>query len=104
MIEKNWQGHPVDPDRVEQEVARLTDAVDEFAQAMKDKLVQKAREGWSGWDTPGAKDKIYHAMLAHGAGIPFAAGQEVDIANFAMMLWLWNQNRAGQAPRSETEA
>lgn len=101
MIDKNWQGIPPDANRVEQEIVRLNDAVDEFAAEMKAKLEQKAREGWSGWDSPGAKDKIYHAMLAQGAGIPFAVGQEVDIANFAMMLWLWNQGRTNTIPQGE---
>lgn len=101
MIDKNWQGFPPDASRVEQEIARLNNAVDEFAAAMKAKLEQKAREGWGGWDQLGAKDKIYHAMLAQGAGVPFANGQEVDIANLAMMLRLWNNHRVGMQEATE---
>ena len=29
-------------------------------------------------------------MLAQGAAVPLAKGQEVDIANLAMMLWRTN--------------
>lgn len=87
MIDKNWQGITPDPERVEQEIIRLNEAVDEFARAMKAKLAQKAHEGWTGWDQPESSLKIWNAMLAQGAAIPLARGQEVDIANLAMMLW-----------------
>jgi hypothetical protein len=93
MMNKNWQDKKPDPVWVDKETARLSGAVDEFARAMKVKLEQKTREGWNGWDRIGAKEKIYHAMLAHGAGVPFADGQEVDIANLAMMLWFWNNHQ-----------
>jgi hypothetical protein len=87
MINKNWQGVPLDPKFVEQEIKRLNEAVDAFAEAMKTKLAQKACEGWRGWDDEASTDKIYTTMLAHAAGIPLAKDQEVDIANLAMMLW-----------------
>jgi cellulase/cellobiase CelA1 len=90
VINKNWQDIPPDPAFVEQEISRLNEAVDHFAQAMKTKLAQKAREGWTGWDDQFSADKIYTTMLAHAAGIPLARGQEVDIANLAMMLWRFN--------------
>ncbi len=90
MIEKNWRGITPDPAWVAQEIERLDTTVDEFAAAMKAKLAEKAREGWTGWDDPGARDKIYTAMLAQGAAIKYAMGQEVDIANLAMMLWRLN--------------
>ena len=90
MIDKNWQGITQDPGRVDQEIVRLNEVVDEFAQAMKLKLAQKAREGWSGWDKPESSIKIWNAMLAQGAAVTLAKGQEVDIANLAMMLWKLN--------------
>jgi hypothetical protein len=90
VIDKNWQEVAPDPDWVRQEVARLNEAVDEFASAMKAKLAQKAREGWTGWDKPESGIKIWNAMLAQGAAVPLAKGQEVDIANLAMMLWRTN--------------
>jgi len=87
VIEKNWQGLPLDPSSLQEEIARLEAAVDAFAAAMKSKLAAKALEGRTGWDDPRVRDSIYTAMLAHAAGVPMAAGQEVDVANFAMMLW-----------------
>ena len=92
MIEKNWQEIPPDAQWVEQEINRLDEAVDAFAQQMKAKLEQKAREGWTGWDRPESSVKIWNAMLAQGAAIPLAKGQEVDIGNLAMMLWRLNGN------------
>lgn len=92
MIEKNWRGTPPDPAWVAQEIRRLDVAVDEFAAVMKAKLAEKAREGWTGWDDLGARDKMYTAMLAQGAAIKYARGQEIDIANLAMMLWRLNTN------------
>jgi len=80
VIDKNWQEIAPDPDWVRQEVARLDEAVDEFADAMKAKLSQKAHEGWTGWDKPESGIKIWNAMLAQGAAVTLARGQEVDIA------------------------
>ncbi len=91
MIEKNWHGVAPDPAWVEHEIERLERAVDEFADAMKAKLAEKARGGWTGWDNPQAKDNIYTAMLAQGAAIKYAKDQEIDIANLAMMLWRLNR-------------
>jgi hypothetical protein len=87
VIEKNWQGLPLDASLLQEEIARLDAAVDAFAEVMKSKLAAKAQEGRKGWDDPRARDAIYTALLAHAAGVPMAAGQEVDVANFAMMLW-----------------
>lgn len=94
VIDKNWQGVTPDPAWVQQEIARLNEVVDQFAAAMKAKLVEKAEEGWTGWDRPESSIKIWNAMLAQGAAVPLARGQEVDIANLAMMLWLLNGNHA----------
>ena len=91
MIVKNWEGIPPDPQWVSEEIDLLNAAVDQFAAAMKARLAQKAHEGWSGWNDPANANAIYTAMLAHGAGVPMAAGQEIDVANFAMMLWRFRQ-------------
>lgn len=93
MIEKNWRDLPTDPAWVEAEIQRLGSAVDEFSVAMKARLAEKAREGWRGWDDPSSRDAIYTTLLAHAAGVPLAARQEVDIANFAMMLWRMREGR-----------
>lgn len=86
MIVENWQGIPPDPAWVAAEIERLDAAVDEFAAAMKARFAEKAREGCRGWDDPAEAQTVYTDLLAHAAGIPLAAGQEVDIANFALML------------------
>lgn len=93
MIEKNWQGVPTDPAWIEAEMLRLEEAVNEFSEKMKARLIEKAKEGWRGWDDPAASNEIYTTMLAHAAGVPLAEGQEVDVANFAMMLWRLNRVR-----------
>lgn len=90
MIDKNWEGVVPDPEWVAQEIGRLNAAVDDFARAMKAKLAEKAQEGWTGWDHPASSIKIWNAMLAQGAAVPLARGQEADIANLAMMLWRLN--------------
>lgn len=90
MIDKNWQGKTPDPEWVLQEIARLNAVVDAFSVEMKLKLEQKVKEGWTGWDQPASKVKLWNAMLAQGAAIPLAQGQEADIANLAMMLWFLN--------------
>lgn len=57
-------------------------AVDQFAQAMKDKLriarEQKGRGGWQECSTP----DLVKMMFDH-----IAKGDMRDVANFAMMLW-----------------
>lgn len=91
MIVKNWQGIPPDPEWLQEEIGRLDAAVDQFAAAMKARLAEKAREGWTGSDDPSNVSDIHTALLAHAAGVPLAARQEVDVANFAMMLWRFRQ-------------
>lgn len=91
MVEKNWEGAPVDPAWVEAEINRLHAAVDAFSRVMKDRLAAKAREGWRGWDDSANAEAIYTSMLAHAAGIRLARGHEADIANYAMMLWRFSQ-------------
>lgn len=87
MVEKNPDGVVIDDATLQPEMARLSAAVDAFAEEMKARLHQKAREGRRGWDDPALRDEMYTAMLANGAGIPLATGHEAHIANFAMMLW-----------------
>lgn len=91
MIQKNWEGKPVDPALLETEIHRLNVAVDQFAVAMKARLAEKAGEGWTGWDDPEAAKEIWTTMLANGAATPLAKGHEADIANYAMMLWQINE-------------
>ena len=64
--------------------------VDAFAVAMKEKLLQKHREGFYGWNEQenlkGISDSLLiHATKQHELGI--MRREEVDIANLAMMMW-----------------
>lgn len=66
------------------EVERLEAAVDAFAEAMKAKLRQKHKEGYTGWDDPNSRPFI-QATLRYRATTP--VGEAVNIANCAMFLW-----------------
>lgn len=59
--------------------------VDQFAGAMKWKLAKKREEGRGGWsskeDCP--KDRLVMMMRDH-----LEKGDPIDVANFAMMLWV----------------
>lgn len=84
----NKNDTPLTPEQIEAEIAALNAAVDGFAEAMKAALTRKVRdENRTGWNDPSNADDYYKSLLAHAAGIRMAAGQEVNIANFAMFLW-----------------
>lgn len=82
MIEKTEL--PLD---VEAEMQRLDVLLEAFCKAMRGRLVKKVQEGRTGWDNPENRPKIHLSLLAHAAGVKLAAGEEEDIANFAMILW-----------------
>ncbi len=76
------------PDQINAELALLSDAVDAFAAAMKAELAGMVQdENRTGWRDRANAQGYYTKLLAHAAGVKLAAGQEVDIANFAMFLW-----------------
>ncbi len=87
MIHKNWQEKQIDQAWVKEEIDRINDVVDQFAMAMKERLAEKVREGRTGWSDKSSSDEIYNAMLAHAASTHLAHEREIDVANFAMMLW-----------------
>lgn len=64
------------------------EAVDRFAQALKEKLAQKRKQGYAGWDDPQQCSIEYLQELLHSH---LEKGDPVDVGNFAMMLW----NRGG---------
>jgi hypothetical protein len=63
------------------EIARLTKAVDDFAELMKIKLIKKAEKGYRGWDSNWCYGTILGKM--HNNRID---EDWVDVANLAMML------------------
>lgn len=66
---------------------RIDAALDAFTAAMRAKLHAKRMEGYFGWDDPTNSSVIYDMMLDHANR---GTGQEVDVANLAMMLW-WHR-------------
>jgi hypothetical protein len=93
MYANTHAGIAISPDAYDAEVRKIDEAVAAFSTEMKERLLHKLREGWRGWDDPANRQEIYQAMLAHGAAIPLAQGQEADIANFAMFLWYQRNGR-----------
>ena len=86
-------------DWIAEQERELNQLVDQFAQMMKAKLLEKAIEGRTGWNQIEQREQLWNAMLAHGAAIKFAVDQEIDVANFAMILWYQNATiakRGGQ--------
>lgn len=76
----------------------IFEAVDVFAEAMKEKLAKKERDGWEGWDEPGNEAGLKESMVDHilercicgGLRLrvkTFSSPNLVDIANFCMFLW-----------------
>ncbi len=68
----------------QEEIERLSQAVDEFAAEMKARLREQAIKGYRGWDDPAQYERIVAMMMQHAA---VAEGEEVDAANLAMILW-----------------
>jgi hypothetical protein len=68
----------------EEEIERLNRVVDAFATEMKVRLREQAIRGCRGWDDPASYRRISEMMMEHAAVSP---GQEVDVANLAMILW-----------------
>ena len=73
----------IDPE-TQEEISRLGRAVDAFASEMKARLREQAVKGYRGWDDPENYQRIVEMMVKHAA---VADGEEVDVANLAMILW-----------------
>jgi hypothetical protein len=73
----------IDPE-TQEEISRLGRAVDAFASEMKARLREQAIKGYRGWDDPENYQRIVEMMIKHAA---VADGEEVDVANLAMILW-----------------
>lgn len=57
-------------------------------------MARKAHEGRSGWDDPALRGAIVTDMIAHAICADKTPGQEVHVANFAMMLHFLNGSSA----------
>lgn len=90
---KNLKPHPHE--------VHVDDAgVDKLARAMKRKLAKKCREGFSGWDDPNDCDVEYLAELLIDE-VCHINPDPVDIANFAMMLYVRKGGKAALKKRSQ---
>lgn len=69
----------------QEEIQKLSAAVDAFATEMKARLHQKAVEGQRGWDNPASLDMLRDDLYCAATTNPL--GRTVDIANYAMFLW-----------------
>lgn len=81
------------------EKEKLCAAVDDFANAMKKRLLAKEKQGFSGWDSGditayAIPTRLFGKAAQLYALINYSPQQEkikdkllVDIANFAMMIW-----------------
>lgn len=63
------------------EIKLLNAAIDEFASLMKEKLTEKAKLGYRGWDDIKSRDIILDRLRNNLAKNDF-----VDVANLSMML------------------
>ena len=77
----------------------MLEGVDAFAVAMKEKLILKAFEGRHGGLDGSSRPNVAQSLEEHTQRAHGHAGQEVDIANLAMMLWVTrggDRNREGR--------
>ena len=72
------------------EEQRLIQAVDEFAEAMKNRLISKLNKGYTGWDDPTNKNGILSDIendVWNVIGGYHVKKHCVDAANRLMMIW-----------------
>jgi len=83
----------------DKEIKSLSKLVDLFAQAMKEKLIEKVEEDYYGWEDENDVPEWYlkEGLLEHVKKGPI--GQEVDIANLAMFLWNRKNEQQGRSGR-----
>jgi len=76
---------------LKEEIKELNRVVDEFAVAMKEKLAEKARDGWCGWDDLEDGTELTRIKEKLGERVVWLLigddKQAVNVANFAMMIW-----------------
>jgi hypothetical protein len=88
----------IDPE-TQEEIARLDQAVEEFASEMKARLREQAMKGYRGWGDPENYQRIVEMMVKHAA---VAEGEEVDVANMAMILWSLRRRGVGEGSASNS--
>ena len=76
------------------ETKKISDAIDTFAEAMKKRMLTKAKAGWGGWNY-----NTYPSRLltnAASAAVNDDAKSAVDCANFCMMTWMQAIKKVGE--------
>jgi hypothetical protein len=74
----------------QEEINRLNEAVEDFAVEMKARLREQAIKGYRGWDDPANYERILDMLVKQARA---SEGEEVDIANLAMILWSMRRGR-----------
>ena len=73
----------------DEELAKLHKAVFDFANLMKEKLLEKYELGWHGWDDSYEKDAMRQSLLGKAQQLYNGDySQAVDVANYSMFLYL----------------
>ena len=80
------------------EIEKLNQAVDEFAAAMKARLAEKEKEGYTGWDGEHSESDLCDQIMTDADDILSGTADEdttvaVDIANPAMMIF-WRRKHS----------
>jgi len=79
----------IDPEEVEyDEKNRIYMASKKFAKAMLDRMLAKYDAGLRGWD-----DKAYDLDIEARLEFACEAKKWLDVANYAMMLWLFDKDK-----------
>ena len=86
----------IDP-ATQEEIDRLSQAVDEFSAEMKARLREQALKGYRGWYNLEQYQEILDMMMQRAA---VAEGEEVDAANLAMIPWSLRRRRSGEQGQS----
>ena len=64
---------------------KLVDSAMKFNLACLDKLSQKEKRGWVGWDNPEYKKEFEDKIVIQS--LPLIQNDCVNIANYCMFLW-----------------
>lgn len=74
------------------EADKLERGLTRFSAEMLTKLIEKAAEGYRGWDNSEDKDLLVSKFLKH-VFKPLSKENLIDIANLAMFLWLMERSK-----------
>jgi hypothetical protein len=71
------------------EIKEIDTAVNEFAAAIKKRLISKYKQGWRGWDGPPECFSADTRLLKNAAVgiVKKDAKSLIDVAALAMMIW-----------------